>query len=76
MIEPIEHRFIRLELKVDDHEEELKELRSTSKELSSSLHGIEKTLQQLKWIATGGAVVVFGKELGVEKVIHIILGAF
>lgn len=74
MIEPIEHRFIRLELKVDDHEEELKELRSTSKALSSSLHGIEKTLHQLKWLAMGGALVLFGKTLGVEKVLPIILG--
>ena len=74
--ENIEHRVIRLELKVDDHEEELTELRSTSKVLSSALHGIEKTLHQLKWLAMGGALVMFGKELGVEKVLAIILGVF
>ena len=74
MIEPIEHRVIRLELKVDNHDEELKELRATTKALSSSLHGIEKTLHHLKWLAMGGVVVTFGKELGVEKVLTIILG--
>lgn len=74
VIEPIEHRVIRLELKVDDHAEELKELRSTSKALSLALNGIEKTLQQIKWLAMGGALVMFGKELGVEKVLKIILG--
>lgn len=74
VIEPIEHRVIRLELKVDDHTEELKELRSTSKALSLALNGIEKTLQQIKWLAMGGALVMFGKELGVEKVLKIILG--
>lgn len=76
VIEPIEHRVIRLELKVDDHDEELRELRSTSKALSSALNGIEKTLQQIKWLAMGGAIVMFGKELGVEKVLKIILGVF
>lgn len=76
MTEPIEHRVIRLELKVDNHDEELNELRATSKALSSSLHGIEKTLHQLKWLAIGGVIVMFGKELGVEKVLTIILGVF
>lgn len=75
-IDPIEHRVIRLEHKVDDHDEELKELRSTSKALSSALNGIEKTLQQIKWIAMGGALVMFGEELGVENVLAIILGVF
>ena len=76
MIEPIEHRFIRLELKVDVHDEELKELRSTSKELSLALHGIEKTLHQIKWLAIGGSIVMLVKELGVEKVLQIIAGVF
>ena len=76
VIEPIEHRVIRLELKVDGHDEELQELRSTSKALSSALNGIEKTLQQIKWLAVGGAIVMFGKELGIEKVLKIILGVF
>lgn len=74
MIEPIEHRVIRLELKVHNHDEDLAELRATTKALSSSLHGIEKTLHHLKWLAMGGVVVTFGKELGVEKVLTIILG--
>ena len=74
MIEPIEHRVIRLEHKVDDHDEELKELRATSKSLSLSLHGIEKTLHQIKWLAIGGSIVMFGKELGFEKVLQTIVG--
>lgn len=74
LIEPIEHRVIRLELKVGEHDEELNELRATSKALSSSLHGIEKTLHQIKWLAMGVVIVIFGKALGVEKVLTIILG--
>ncbi len=75
-IEPIEHRVIRLELKVDNHDEELNELRATTKALSSALHGIEKNIHQIKWLAMGGVVAMFGKELGVEKVLTIILGVF
>ena len=45
---PIENRVLRLELTVDSHGEELKELRDTSKSLSSALQGIEKALQQIK----------------------------
>ena len=74
LIESIEHRVIRLEVKVDDHEEELHELHVTSKALSSALHGIEKTLLHIKWLAMGGVIVMFGKELGIEKVITLILG--
>ena len=76
MIEPIEYRVLRLELKVDNHDEELNELRATSKALNSALHEIEKTLHHIKWLAMGGVVVMFGKELGVEKVLTIILGVF
>ncbi len=76
VIEPIEHRVIRLELKVDDHDEELKELRSTFKALSSALSGIEKTLQHIKWLAMGAALVLLGKALGIEKVLKIVAGVF
>lgn len=75
VIEPIEYRVIRLELKVDDHDEKLKELHSTSKDLSLALNGIEKTLQQIKWLAVGAAIVLLGKELDVEKVLKS-LGVF
>lgn len=69
---PLEHRVIKLELKVEDHASELKELRDTSKVLSSSLQGIEKTLQQIKWLALGGATALLGKQLGVDKLLKII----
>lgn len=76
MNEPIEHRVIRLELKADNHDEKLNEVRATTKALSSSLHGIEKALHRLEWLAAGGVVVTFGKELGVEKILTLILGVF
>lgn len=74
VVESVEHRVIRLELKVNEHAEELTALHAMSKALSSSLSGIEKILHQLKWLAIGGALVMFWKALGVDKVIHLILG--
>jgi hypothetical protein len=71
---PIEHRVVRLELRVDDHDADLRELKDTSKNLSNSLQGIEKALQQIKWLAIGGALAFFGKDIGIEKVLKIIFG--
>ena len=43
----IEHRVIKLELRVDNHEEDLKKLTNISESLRSSLVSIEKTLAQI-----------------------------
>lgn len=71
---PIEDRVLRLEFTVDGHGEDLKELRSTSKHLSEALQGIQASLQQIKWVATGAALVLFTKELGVPALLKTTLG--
>jgi hypothetical protein len=71
---PIENRVLKLEMTVDSHSDDLKELRDTSKSLSSALQGIEKSLQQIKWLAIGAAIAIFGKELGVANVLKVIFG--
>jgi len=43
MVEQIEHRIIKLELKVEDHAGELKKLQDISTKLCDSLPGIENT---------------------------------
>ncbi len=73
-MEAIEHRVIKLELRVDDHSTELKELQSTSKDLRAALLGIEKTLAQIKWLVTGGAVVLIANEAGLTKALKLIIG--
>ena len=70
----LEHKTIWLEHQTENHAEDLKELRDTAKYLRDSLTGIDRTLQQIKWLAVGAAMVLFAKELGVEKVLTIILG--
>lgn len=69
----IEQRVIRLELRVEDHAEELKKLQDISDDLRTSLGSIEKTLAQIKWLATGAVVVILAQSMGIEKVIKLFL---
>lgn len=72
-MELLEHRVIKLELRVDDHADELKKLQDISSDLRNSLAAIEKTLSQIKYLAIGGAVVVGGQALGMEKIVKLFL---
>jgi uncharacterized coiled-coil protein SlyX len=69
----LEHRIIKLELRVDDHQEELKKLQDISSDLRKSLAGIEKTLAQIKWIATGAVVAVFGQAMGMDRILKLFI---
>lgn len=74
MVEQIEHRIIKLELKVEDHTEELKKLQDISTKLSDSLTGIENTLNQIKYLAIGAVLVVLSQAIGITNVIKLMLG--
>ena len=69
----LEHRIIKLELRVEDHAEDLNRLQDISDSLKKSLAGIEKTLAQIKWIATGAVVALLGQTIGLDKVIKLLL---
>jgi uncharacterized coiled-coil protein SlyX len=69
----LEHRIIKLELRVEDHAEDLKRLQDISDSLKKSLAGIEKTLAQIKWIATGAVVALLWQTMGADKIIKLIL---
>jgi uncharacterized coiled-coil protein SlyX len=69
----LEHRIIKLELRVEDHAEDLKRLQDISESLKKSLIGIEKTLAQIKWIATGAVVVILAQSMGIDKVVKLFL---
>ena len=64
-----DQRLLKLELIVEGHHEDLKELRDASKMLKVSLEAIEATLQQIKYLAIGGAIVMVANEVGIIKVI-------
>ena len=74
MQEQIEHRVIKLELKVEDHAEELKKLQDISTDLRNSLSGIEKTLNQIKYLAIGAVLVVLTQSMGITNVLKLIIG--
>ncbi len=69
----LEHRIIKLELRVEDHAEDLKRLQDISESLKKSLVGIEKTLSQIKWIATGAVVVIVAQTIGLDKAIKLFI---
>ena len=74
MSEQIEHRVIKLELKVDDHANELKKLQDISSVLSASLSSIEKTLNQIKYLATGAVLVILAQTMGISNVLKLFVG--
>jgi hypothetical protein len=74
MSEQIEHRVIKLELKVEDHADELKKLQDISTDLRNSLTGIEKTLNQIKYLAMGAVFVVLSQSMGITNVLKLIIG--
>ena len=74
MAEQIEHRVIKLELKVEDHADELKKLQDISTDLRNSLTGIEKTLNQIKYLAMGAVFVVLAQSMGITNVLKMFVG--
>ena len=69
----LEHRVIKLELRVEDHAEELKNLQDISTDLRKSLACIEKTLAQIKWLATGAVIAILGQTMGLDKLLKAFL---
>ena len=69
----LEHRVIKLELRVDGHAEDLKKLQDISSDLRNSLAVIEKTLSQIKYLAMGAVAVVMVQALGLKEVIKLFL---
>ena len=74
MTDLIEHRVIKLEIKVQDHAEELKKLQDISTDLRNSLTGIENSLNQIKYLAIGAVFVVLSQAIGLTNVIKLMLG--
>jgi uncharacterized coiled-coil protein SlyX len=69
----LEHRIIKLELRVDNHQEDLKKLSDMSRALQASLVSIEKTLAQIKWLAAGAIFAIFGQAMGLDKILKLFL---
>jgi predicted nucleic acid-binding Zn-ribbon protein len=72
-VNDIETRLLKLEYRMDDHSDELKKLQDISETLKRSLIGIEKTLAQIKWLATGAFVAFFAQSMGLDKALKLLL---
>lgn len=69
----LEQRILKLEYRMDDHQEELKKLQDISETLKKSLEGIEKTLAQIKWLAMGACFVVAAQNLGIKEALKLLI---
>jgi len=74
MSEALENRVVRLEVKTDNHEDDIRELRETSIDLKTTMHSIEKSLNQIKYLAIGALAVVIAQMIGLDKAIKIMFG--
>jgi len=74
MSEGLENRVVRLEVKTDNHEDDIRELRETSIDLKTTMHSIEKSLNQIKYLAIGALAVVIAQTIGLDKAIKIMFG--
>ena len=74
MSEGLENRVVRLEVKTDNHEDDIRELRETSIDLKTTMHSIEKSLNQIKYLAIGALAVVIAQTIGLDKAIKLMFG--
>lgn len=74
-VDALENRVVRLEIKTDNHEEDIKELRKSANDLSKAMASIEKNLAQIKYLAIGAFAVVLAQTMGLDKAIKLLLGS-
>ena len=74
MSDLLENRVVRLEVRTDNHAEDIKELRDTTLDMKSTMHSIEKNLSQIKYLAIGALAVVLAQTVGLDKALKVIFG--
>lgn len=71
-MEEVKQQVVKLEWRVDKHDEELRILRDSETELKIQLNNISKSLLQIKWFILGGGIVLLADTLGLSEVIRLI----
>ena len=74
MTDELQSRIVRLEVITEGHEQEIKELGKSSKELKDTLEAVQKTLDQIKYIALGALIMVIAQSMGLTKTLELFLG--
>lgn len=72
-MESLESRVLKIELTTDLHTKEIETIRNEAKVLESSLKAIEKSLQQIKWLAVGSVCGLLAQSLGLDKILRLFL---
>ena len=71
-MEQLKENVTKLTWRVDGHDVEISELKSASSELKVTLCAITKNLQQIKYIAVGGGLVVFADQVGLTAILKLL----
>jgi hypothetical protein len=72
-IEALENRVVRLEVTQENHAEDIKELRSSHLDMSTKMGNIEKSLNQIKYLAMGALAVVVAQTMGIDQAVRMLL---
>ena len=68
----IETRLNKIEWVLERHDESIKELRSVSKDLRTSLRNIQQCLTQIKYFALGTVFILLADKLGIGAIFRLI----
>jgi len=71
-MEQLKEVVTKLTWRVDSHDVEISELKSSSTELKVTLNAITKNLQQIKWIAIGGGIFLFADQVGLTSILRLL----
>jgi len=71
-MEQLKESVTKLKWRVDGHETEIQTLKDTSSELKTTLDAITRNLQQIKYIAVGGGLVVFADQVGLTAILRLL----
>jgi chromosome segregation ATPase len=71
-MEQLKESVTKLTWRVDGHESEIQTLKDTSTELKVTLDAITRNLQQIKYIAVGGGLVVFADQVGLTAILRLL----
>lgn len=72
-IEALENRVVRLEVNQENHAEDIKELRKGHLDMSSKMGNIEKSLNQIKYLAMGALAVVVAQTMGLDQAVRLLI---
>ena len=72
MTTELETRVAKMEWTLENHADEMKEMRAESADMKLTLQGILQTLTQIKWFAMGVSALYFIDQFGLTEIFKIL----